>query len=221
MIEIVKFEKFKQEITIGFRENKSIVYATVSGELTDSEAKQKGYELVYKALQYESTQTTPSIDGSEMKAIEEFTPKSPKVATLQIKGSDYIVFDDETTNKSIEYVVIAVDQYGNVFSKTNNTEIIENKTYTHVFTKTIDSITAIFKVNVIGYVEPVPSETELLRQDVEALADTTAVILEDTTIVAETTSSLVEDSTATAETLAMALLEIENLKTEVAALKGA
>lgn len=221
MIEIVKFEKSKQGITIGYRENSAVVYATVSNNLTDSEAKQKGYEQAYKALKYEANQKEPSINGSKMGAIETFSPKTPRVADVQIKGDNYISFEDETARKSVNYLITAIDQYGNVFSESTDSETVENKNYIHTITKTLGDITALFNINVKGYTVPTPSETELLHQDVDSLAKTTAVILEDTTAVAETTAVLVEDSAATASTLATTLLEIENLKVEVATLKGA
>lgn len=43
---------------------------------------------------------------------------------------------------------------------------------------------------------------------------------EDVTDIAETTAGLLGDSYSTAETLAQALLEIENLKSEIITLKG-
>ena len=61
----------------------------------------------------------------------------------------------------------------------------------------------------------------LIFTDEKPLESEIAIVQEDITAIAETTATLTEDSTATAETLAQALLEIENLKADISALKGA
>lgn len=72
----------------------------------------------------------------------------------------------------------------------------------------------------IVYVNVPQEGFESIKSDVTEAAETTATVLEDTTVIAETTASLVEDNTDTAETLAQALIEIDNLKAEITALKG-
>lgn len=73
----------------------------------------------------------------------------------------------------------------------------------------------------IVYTQVPKEDFQALQSNVTEVAETTATVLEDTTAIAETTASLVEDNTATADTLAQALLEIDNLKAEITALKGA
>ncbi|MER2170751.1 MAG: hypothetical protein ABS938_08935, partial [Psychrobacillus psychrodurans] len=92
MIDIVKFER----PLIGYRLNNAVVYASIPSDLTDAEAKQYGYEQVKSALEYEQTQDTPSIDGSEMEGIEEFIPEPPKAVTIKIAGERFVSFEDET-----------------------------------------------------------------------------------------------------------------------------
>ncbi len=68
---------------------------------------------------------------------------------------------------------------------------------------------------------PTPQEQIIaLTEDVEAVAEATAYGLEDTAAIAETLAYGLEDATVLGETLAMALIEIESLKAEIAALKG-
>lgn len=69
--------------------------------------------------------------------------------------------------------------------------------------------------------QPEPPTTEILQEDLNAVAELTAQNTEDNAAIAETVAYNLEDSTALGETLALALVEIENLKAEIAVLKGA
>ena len=108
MIEIVIFNR----PLIGYRLNNAVVYASVPDDLSDADAKQYGYEQVKSALEYEQTQTIPSIDGSEMTVIETFIPELPKVKTLKLIGDTYVQFAEDETERTIIFTVEATDQYG-------------------------------------------------------------------------------------------------------------
>ncbi|KOP70976.1 hypothetical protein LIS82_05090 [Cytobacillus solani] len=65
-----------------------------------------------------------------------------------------------------------------------------------------------------------PTPLEIIQEDLNDVAVQTAQNTEDVMHVAETVAYNLEDSTALGEALALALTEIENLKTEIANLKG-
>lgn len=169
MIDIVKFER----PLIGYRLNDAVVYASVPSELNDVDAKQYGYEQVKSALEYEQTQDSPSIDGKEMDSIEEFIPKPPKAVAIKITGERFVSFEDETETKSLVYTVEATDQYGDVFSNYIVDETINNDTYTHKVTATVDNVTETLDVQVYKYVLPVPivDEMAFLKAQTQANSD--------------------------------------------------
>lgn len=67
---------------------------------------------------------------------------------------------------------------------------------------------------------PQPSELDLLKEDVNATAEMTAEAIESVEIVAGDVAVVMTDTIDVAETLALAIVEIENLKAEISALKG-
>lgn len=170
MIDIVKFER----PLIGYRLNDAVVYASVPSDLNDADAKQYGYEQVKSSLEYEQTQDSPSINGADMEAIEEFVPEPPKSVTIKITGDRFVSFEDETKTKTLVYAVEAIDQYGDVFSNYTVDETINNDTYTHMVTATVGDVTETLDLQVYKYVLPVPPEPTIEEQ----LADKDRQILE-------------------------------------------
>lgn len=169
MIEIVIFER----PLIGYRLNNAVVYASVPHDLTDVDAKQYGYEQVKSALEYEQTQDIPSIDGSEMVAIETFIPELPKVKSLKIIGDTFVQFAENETERTLAFTVEATDQYGDSIERDwewsgavdgvlNVTPVDEELS---VIVST-DGVTASVDIGVYPYVEPVyekPLEEQLLE----------------------------------------------------------
>lgn len=162
MIEIVIFDR----PLIGYRLNKAVVYASVPDELTDVDAKQYGYEQVKSALEYEQSQVSPSIDGSDMTTIETFIPELPKVKSLKIIGDTYVQFVEGETERTLTFTVESTDQYdepierdaewtGAVGGVLTVTPIDEELTVT----VTADGVTASVDVNVYPYIERVYEKT--------------------------------------------------------------
>lgn len=111
-IEIVEFYRDGNDILIGFKQGKSVVYSSVPSNLSDSEAKQAGYEQVYQTFKYEKTLDAPSIDGSNMNTIEVFYPEVPKAKEIKIIGERIIEFKENQDVVTKEYVAEIIDQYG-------------------------------------------------------------------------------------------------------------
>lgn len=121
MIEIVSFKRKTNQIEIGYRKGDAVVYAAVNGDLSDSTAKQKGYEKVWRALEYEQTLEVPSFaigdntdDDGNVIEYEKFTPDKPQATRIEIEGPTSISFEDESPSKEVEYTAKAYDQYGEV-----------------------------------------------------------------------------------------------------------
>lgn len=176
MIEIVKFDR----PLIGYRLNNAVVYASVPHDLTDADAKQYGYEQVKSALEYEQTQDTPSIDGSDMSAIEAFIPELPKVKSLKLIGDTYVQFAENETERVLTFTVEATDQYddpierdwtwdGAVGGVLNVTPNDGNLTVT----VSAEGESASVDVGVYPYVKPVPyiDEMAMLKAQAQANAD--------------------------------------------------
>lgn len=176
MIEIVKFD----QPLIGYRQNNAVVYASVPTDLSDMEAKQYGYEQVKSALDYEQTQDRPSIDGSDMDAIDSFIPDSPKVKSLKIIGDNSVLFSEGEMERALFFTVEAMDQYGKPISKDwqwtsavggelTVTPIDENITVT----ASADGVTARVDIGVYPYVSPIPTvdEMEVLKARTNALTE--------------------------------------------------
>lgn len=174
MIEIVKFER----PLVGFRLNGAVVYASVPKELNDSDAKQYAYEQVRSSLEYEQSQESPSIDGSNLESIEVFIPQLPKVKTIKLIGERYVSFDEGEDEKVISFEVEAIDQYGQptvkewvwdgasdgVLTVTSTDSII-------TVSVTADGMVDTLDVRVFPYVTPLPpspielSDVEILQQE--------------------------------------------------------
>lgn len=170
VIDIVKFERSKTDILIGYRQNNAVVYTSVSADLDDITAKQRGYEQVRKALEYELSRDEPSIDGTNMESLETFIPQEPQVKVVKISGDRVIVFNDATPTKEVVYNITALDQYGEIYSESTIIETITNDNYTHTVTATVSGITASLNVHVYKYVAPAPpepTELEMLQEKVE------------------------------------------------------
>lgn len=171
MIEIIKFERSKNDILIGYRENNRVVYSSVPANLSDEQAKQKGYEQVRDALIYENTLEVPSIDGTKLKAIETFEPQIPIPIKISIQGEKKFVFVDDSHSVDLNYVVIVHDQYGDIYSEHVKTETILNESYTHEVSATVDDIVKTLRVEVAKYIKPQPSEIDLLKVENENLSN--------------------------------------------------
>ncbi|WP_342538436.1 hypothetical protein MKY15_20545 [Sporosarcina sp. FSL K6-1540] len=162
MIDIVIFDR----PLIGYKQNNAVVYASVPHELSDVDAKQYGYEQVKSALEYERTRDSPSIDGSEMGAIETFIPELPKVKALKLIGDTYVQFEEDETERTLAFTIEATDQYGDPIERDwewtgavdgvlTVTPIDEGLTVT----VSADGVTASIDVSVYPYVEPVHEKT--------------------------------------------------------------
>lgn len=173
MIEIVEFNR----PLIGYRQNNAVVYASVPVALSDVDAKQFGYEQVKSALEYEQTQANPSIDGSEMEAVETFIPELPKVKSLKIVGDTYIHFSENETERTLTFTAEATDQYGDPieceWTWTGAVDgVLTVKPNDEALTASVsaDGVTASIDVGVYPYVAPVPfvDEMALLKARTDA-----------------------------------------------------
>lgn len=175
MLEIVIFER----PLIGYKLNNAVVYASVPDDLSDIDAKQYGYEQVKLALEYEQTQDRPSIDGSDMTAIETFIPELPKVKTLKIIGDTYVQFVEGETEVTLTFTVEAIDQYGDSIERewvwTGAVDGVLHVSPDENWTVTVsaDGVTASVDIGVYPYVEPVPyvDEMKVLQAKTNALSD--------------------------------------------------
>lgn len=184
MIEIVTFYRQDNEIEIGFRQGVAVVYASVSSNLTDDEAKQKAYEQAKSALEYEQTRDKPSFTiGNEVDEddnvieFEKFIPAEPTVKEITIHGERLISFADDSSSKTLEFVASAVDQYGKPIvplyewtGADNGVLTVNNVDGTYEVTASADGVTESITVTVQAYQEPVyvkPIEDEVkeLKQE--------------------------------------------------------
>jgi len=170
-IEIVAFERRKHDTLIGYRQNNRVVYASVSTDLDESSAKQRGYEQVRNALAYEQTLDVPSIDGKEMQIIETFTPSLPKIENIKLIGDSYVQFAENDTEKTINFTVSALDQYGQPielqWSWTGATEGKLNVTPSDkeiTVSVSAEGVNDSLIVQVYPYVEPEPQPPTLEEQ---------------------------------------------------------
>lgn len=169
MIEIVKFNRKDNGIEIGYRKGIAVVYTLVSRELSDDEAKQKGYEKIWRTLEYEQMQEKPSFtvggnadDEGNVIEYEEFTPATPKTTKVVVDGLTSITFDDVAETKIVEYKATAYDQYGEKVKDKTVEQSFNNEDYTQKVKVNIGEIEEVLNVRVYAYQEPQPSEVELM-----------------------------------------------------------
>lgn len=178
MIYVVKFERKENEIEIGFRQGIAVVYASVSSNLKNDEAKQKAYEQVKTALKYEQTRETPSFtvpdeedeDGNVIE-FEKFIPADPTVKEITIHGDSYVSFEDDSPSKTIELSASAIDQYSDPIEMpyewigaNNGVLKVDNVDGTYGVSIMAGGITASINVVVHAYRAPEPSEVDLLAE---------------------------------------------------------
>ena len=161
-VDIVHYEQRMHDKLIGYRQNNAVVYASVPSNLDDTRAKQVGYEQVRTALAYEQALDKPSIDGSAMEPIEVFTPAEPVTTRVKINGPSIVAFDDESADKTITYMTIAYDQYGDEVSSQTIEQPFNNTDSNETVTATIDGVSTTLNVIVQAYREMEPSEIDIL-----------------------------------------------------------
>lgn len=190
MIEIVKFDRKDNRIEIGFRQGKAVVYASVPSDLTDSEAKQKAYEQVRKALEYEQTLNKPSFvvldnvdEEGNVIPFEIFNPAEPKVNKIEIIGDRFIHFEKGQDSVTKEYAAKITDQYGEPIEKdviwygAENGVLTVNHEQQEIEVKAeCDGVESSILVQVFPYVEPQPTAEEKISQLETALIETTVLL---------------------------------------------
>lgn len=171
MIEIVSFKRKNKQVEIGYRKGNAVVYAAISGVLSDAEAKQKGYEQIWRALEYEQTLDKPSFtvgdnvdDDGNVIEYEKFTPEDSKVVKISIDGPSSVYFGDESEDKIVDYEATAYDQYGEKVETKSIEQTFNNKDYTQDIKFRIGEVEEVLSVSVFAYRKPEPSEVELMSE---------------------------------------------------------
>lgn len=172
MIEIVSFKRKTNQIEVGYRKGDAVVYAAVNGDLSDhDEVNQKGYEQIWRTLEYEQTLDEPSFtvddnvdDDGNVIEYEKFTPEESKVVRIEIDGPSSIYFDGDSESQTVDYVAIAYDQYGEKVDDKTVEQVFDNKDYEAVVKVKIGDAEKVMKVSVFAYKEPEPNEVELMSE---------------------------------------------------------
>lgn len=173
----VKFKIEGNKAIAAFYKNDFLVYSQmgVVDGYTKSDYLQKLYEISKESIDYESHLHGQGKDNSipftgDISDYEEFIPQEPRVSKIDIIGDKEIHFTDEDlTEQKREYKVIAYDQYGDIFSEQIIEHIFTHDDYTDSIEVEVGGITKTIDIQVVAYKEPAPSETDLIRYNVERL----------------------------------------------------
>lgn len=184
MIEIISFKRKTNQIEIGYRKGDAVVYTDVSADLSDDEAKQKGFEKSWRALEYEQTLEKPSFivgdnvdEEGKVIEYEKFTPEEPKVVELEVLGVSEYIFPDERVNQTLTFLVVAYDQYKEPFSQDEIDVKVDNRNYTKSVVAKIDGAERVLDVQISAYQKPQSSELKMLKEELESTQEALNFIL--------------------------------------------
>lgn len=191
MIQIISYEVEKSILTVGFKVDDFVVYSSIGydSKKTKQQLLQLAYEQIKQTIDYEKKLNEPSITSD--KVGEEFIPNEPELRLLRLLvDNDYIQFEEGQENAMVSLSTISKDQYNENIEVdieiTTTLGTIKDNILTiptveefaeATITASVGDITCSKVIEVYPYVEPQPSEVDILDNRIVDVERTLDIIL--------------------------------------------